>query len=200
MKLMLIKLSIVLSLAQVALFAVKDSYLNKEKLVKEMQKGGLVLYFRHASTEKDYADQVNADVNDGSTQRVLSEKGWHDAVHIGRAIRFHKIPVSKVLSSEYFRAWQTAWLAFQQYEKNKDFNFLASEEYSQEQVVLMKKRVTPYLSTEHALTGNLVIVAHDDPFEAATGIYPEPMGTCYVVKPSGKGQFTILGFIKSEDW
>ena len=93
-----------------------------------MQEGGLVLDFRHASTEKDYADQVDADVNDGSTQRVLSEKGWHE--DIGRAMRYHKIPVSKVLSSEYFRAWQTAWLAFEKYEKKSEFNFLPHEDYT----------------------------------------------------------------------
>ena len=176
------------------------NYLNKEKLVKKMQTGGLVLYFRHASTEKDYADQVDADVNDGSTQRVLSEEGWHEAVHIGRAIRFHKIPVSKVISSEYFRAWQTAWLAFQKYEKNKDFNFLPSEDYTKEQVALMNKRVTPYLSTKHKLDGNLIIVAHDDPFESATGIYPEPMGICFIIEPLGSGKFKILGHISPTEW
>ena len=73
------------------------NYLAKDELIKKMQSGGLVLYFRHASTEKDYADQVTADVNDGSTQRVLSEKGLKEAVHIGRAIKYHNIPVSQVL-------------------------------------------------------------------------------------------------------
>ena len=77
-----------------------------------MQKGGLVLYIRHASTEKDYADQVKADVNDGSTQRVLSEKGWHEAVHVGRAFGFYIVPVGKVWSSADFRACQTAWMSF----------------------------------------------------------------------------------------
>ena len=165
-----------------------------------MQDGGLVLYFRHASTETDYADQVNADVNDGSTQRVLSEKGWHEAVHIGRAIKFHKISVAKVLTSEYFRAWQTAWLAFGEYEKNKDFNFLPYEDYTDAQVDLMKKRITPYLSTKLNSKGNLVIVAHDDPFESATGIYPEPMGICYVLEPLGEKKFKILGFFTPEGW
>ena len=89
-----------------------------------MQDGGLVFYIRHASTEKDYADQVKADVNDGSTQRVLSEKGWHEAVHIGTAFRFYNIPVGEVLTSQYFRAWQTAWLAFGKYKKTDQLNFL----------------------------------------------------------------------------
>ena len=177
-----------------------SNYLAKDELIKKMQSGGLVLYFRHASTEKDYADQVTADVNDGSTQRVLSEKGWKEAVHVGRAIKFHNIPVSQVLSSEYFRAWQTAWLAFEKYVKKSDFNFLPHEDFTQEQMAVMKKRLLPYLSEKHGKKGNLVIVAHDDPFEAATGIYPEPMGICYVVQPLGSGKFRILGFVSPEDW
>ena len=177
-----------------------SDYLNKEELIKKMQDGGLVLYFRHASTEKDYADQVSADVNDGSTQRVLSEKGWHESVRIGRAIRFYEIPVGKVITSEYFRAWQTAWLAFGEYEKNSDFNFLPHEDYTDEQMAVMKKKVTPYLSSKPNVDGNLVIVAHDDPFEAATGIYPEPMGICYVLEPLGEVKFNILGFLTPAGW
>ena len=178
----------------------EKQYLPKDRLIEKMQEGGLVLYFRHASTEKDYADQVKANVNDGSTQRVLSEKGWHEAVDIGLAIKYHKIPVSNVLSSEYFRAWQTAWLAFGKYEKKEVFNFLPHEDYSKEQMAVMKKRVTPYLATKHKLKGNLVIVAHDDPFEAATGIYPEPMGACFVVQPLGDNNFRILGQISPKEW
>jgi hypothetical protein len=64
----------------------------------------------------------------------------------------------------------------------------------------MKKRVLPYLSQKHGKKGNLVIVAHDDPFEAATGIYPEPMGICYVIQPLGLGKFKILGYITPENW
>ena len=173
---------------------------TKEALIKKMQKGGLVMYFRHASTEKDYADQVNANVNDGSTQRVLSEKGWHEAVHIGDAVRFYKIPVGKVISSEYFRAWQTAWLAFGKYGKNADLNFLPFAEFTDEQMKTMKKRVLPFISTPPEEGKNTVIVAHDDPFEAATGIYPEPQGICYILEPKGKGAFEIIGFFKPTDW
>jgi phosphohistidine phosphatase SixA len=197
------KISLLFVLSTIILSSVSGEvtkYLAKDKLITKMQSGGLVLYFRHASTEKDYADQVSADVNDGSTQRVLSEKGWQEAVHIGRAIKFHNIPVSQVLSSEYFRAWQTAWLAFEKYEKKPDFNFLPHEDFTNEQMAEMKKRVLPYLSQKHGKKGNLVIVAHDDPFEAATGIYPEPMGICYVIQPLGLGKFKILGYITPENW
>ena len=174
--------------------------LPKENLIKRMQKGGVILYFRHASTEKDYADQISAKVNDGSTQRVLSEKGWHEAVHIGRAIRYYDIPVGKVISSEYFRAWQTAWLAFGKYNKNSDFNFLPFENYTDEQMNEMNKRVVPYLSVKPEINQNTIIVAHDDPFEAATGIYPEPQGVCYIIEPQGKEMFRIIGRLAPNEW
>jgi hypothetical protein len=173
---------------------------SKEALIKRMQKGGLVMYFRHASTEKDYADQVNANVNDGSTQRVLSEKGWHEAVHIGNAIRFYNIPVGKVISSEYFRAWQTAWLAFGEYEKNADLNFLPFADFTDHQMAKMKKLVVPFLSTKPEQGKNTIIVAHDDPFEASTGIYPEPQGVCFILEPKGNGKFEILGQIAPSAW
>lgn len=180
--------------------ATSKSSLPREALIKRMQKGGLVLYFRHATTEKDYADQVKADVNDGSTQRVLSEKGWQEAVHIGNAVRFYNIPVEKVVTSEYFRAWQTAWLAFGEYEKNADLNFLPFAEFTDEQMAKMKKRVAPFLSNKPEKGKNLVIVAHDDPFEAATGIYPEPQGVCFIIEPKGKDKFSILGQLSPRDW
>ena len=47
---------------------------------------------------------------------------------------------------------------------------------------------------------NIVIVAHDDPFEAATGVYPEPMGISYIIEPQGNNKFKILGAIKVNKW
>ncbi len=174
--------------------------LSRGELIEAMQKGGLVIYIRHASTEKDYADQVSADVNNGSTQRVLSEKGWHEAVHIGNAFRFYGIPIGMVYSSEYFRAWQTAWLAFGEYEKKSALNFLPFEDYTDEQVAEMRERVMPFVSAIPPEGVNTVIVAHDDPFEAVSGIYPEPMGVAYVLKPKGEEGFEVLGHIVPDGW
>ena len=169
-------------------------------LVRELRQGGLVIYIRHASTERDYADQVLADVNNGATQRVLSEAGWHEAAHIGNAFRFYNIPVGKVYSSEYFRAWQTAWLAFGRYEKQARLNFLPFEDYTEAQTQEMRQRVLPLVSASPPAGVNTVIVAHDDPFEAVTGIYPEPMGIAYVLRPLGDKGIEVLGRIAPDGW
>ena len=47
---------------------------------------------------------------------------------------------------------------------------------------------------------NTIIVAHDDPFESATGIYPELMGISYIIQPRGENRFEILGAIKATEW
>ncbi|MEM8874136.1 MAG: histidine phosphatase family protein [Planctomycetota bacterium] len=177
-----------------------ENKLSDAELVEALRGGGHVVFFRHAQTEKDYADQVTADVNDGSTQRVLSEEGWHQAKAIGTAWRALEIPVGEVISSEYFRAWQTADLAFGRYEKNPALNFYPAEDYTAEQQALMRERVMPLVTAVPADGVNTVLVGHDDPFEAVSGIYPAPQGVAYVMKPDGEGGFELLARVPSEKW
>ena len=74
---------------------------SPETLVDALQEGGHVIFVRHASTERDYAGQIDA---------------------------------------------------------------------------VMGDRVARHLGTVPSAGVNTVLVGHDDPFEAATGIYPEPVG------------------------
>jgi len=170
------------------------------KVASMLKEGGYVVYVRHTSTERDYADQVTADVNNCSTQRTLSEKGWDEATLIGASFDIMNIPVGAIYSSQYCRAWKTARIAFGNPVKKAELNFEKAEDYTPEQIATMKNNVNP-LITEKPLAGtNTVIVGHDDPFEAATGIYPEPQGVAYVLRPSGDGKFEIVGSIKPTDW
>jgi broad specificity phosphatase PhoE len=179
--------------------------LEGAELVEALRRGGLVVFFRHAETEKDYADQVTADPLDGSTQRVLSEKGWHQAKGIGRAWRELGLPVGEVIASQYFRAWQTADLAFDQYRKDPALNFEPAAEYTEAQFEAMRERVRPMFAEEVAEGQNRIVVGHDDPFEAATGIYPEPQGVAYVIRPLGRdggpGEgFELLARLRANEW
>ncbi|MEM9768526.1 MAG: histidine phosphatase family protein, partial [Cyanobacteria bacterium P01_D01_bin.71] len=168
----------------------------------ELLAGGYVIYFRHAQTERDYADQAdpNLDLNDCSTQRTLSEFGYRQAAVIGAAFDALEIPVGEVISSQYCRAWQTAFLAFGEYEKTPDLNFYPAEEYTDEQFAQMRDAVMPLLTAVPEPGTNTVIVGHDDVFESATGIYPEPQGVAYVVKPDGDGGFELVANLLPEDW
>ncbi|WP_200817662.1 histidine phosphatase family protein, partial [Calothrix rhizosoleniae] len=135
----------------------KDKLAGKA-LLNALKQGGHVIYIRHTTTERDYADQVKADVNNCSTQRVLSEKGWKEAKAIGKAFRKYSIPVGQVISSQYCRAWKTADLAFGKYEKNGDLNFPKAEDYTPQQVAQMKALVNPMLIAVPPKRKNTVIV------------------------------------------
>ncbi|OWY68164.1 histidine phosphatase family protein [cyanobacterium TDX16] len=174
--------------------------LSGKQLLNALQNGGYVIYFRHAQTEKDYADQVSAKMGDCSTQRMLSEVGWQQSRTIGQAFEALKIPVGQVYSSEYCRAWQTADIAFGRTEKRAALNFPPAEDYTEAQKAQMRTAVMPFLTTTPADGTNTVIVGHDDVFDAATGIYPEPQGVAYIVKPDGKGKFELVANMLPEEW
>ncbi len=176
--------------------------LSGQQLLTALQGGGHVIYFRHAQTERDYADQAdpNMDLNNCETQRKLSEVGIQQAQDIGAAFTAKNIPVSNIITSQYCRAWQTAELAFGRYEKNPKLNFLPFEEYTDAQVEEMKANVMPLLTAVPQTGTNTVIVGHDDIFEAATGIYPDPQGIAYVLTPDGQGSFVLQANLLPEEW
>ncbi|AFY69741.1 Phosphoglycerate mutase [Thalassoporum mexicanum PCC 7367] len=174
--------------------------LSGTELLNALKQGGHVIYFRHAQTEKDYADQVTADVNNCATQRVLSEVGWQQARTIGKAFEAKDIPYNQVISSQYCRAWKTADLAFSKYEKNPALNFLPFEDYTDTQVEEMKANVMPLLTAIPPNGTNTIIVGHDDIFESATGIYPDPQGIAYIVTPDGQGGFELVANMLPKEW
>jgi phosphohistidine phosphatase SixA len=174
--------------------------LSGAELRQALQAGGYVIYFRHAQTEQDYADQVSAVMGDCSTQRMLSEYGWQQARTIGTAFEAMAIPVGDVYSSEYCRAWQTADLAFGRHAKDPALNFEPAEAFTEAQVATMRENVMPFLTTPPAAGTNTVIVGHDDVFDAATGIYPEPQGVAYILKPDGRGGFDLVANLRPEEW
>lgn len=181
-----------------------DTFVNKmsnTKLLSALRAGGYVVFIRHGETEKDYADQAQKTmrVNDCSTQRTLSEKGWYQSKTIGAAFNMGRIPVGRVISSQYCRAWQTADLAFGRFTKDARLNFAPAEDYTDAQVASMKAGIMPYLVTKPAVGTNTVVVGHDDVFESATGVYPAPQGISYVVKPKGNG-FELIAKLSPADW
>ena len=172
-------------------------------LLESLKSGGYIIYFRHATTEKDYADQADPlmRLDDCNSQRKLSIQGVRESYDIGMSFVSKKIPVGRIIVSEYCRSWKTANYAFGEWtQKDSRLNFLPYEDYTKDHIALMKKNVTPLL-TQSPLSGtNTVIIGHDDIFEAATGIYPEPQGIAYILRPDGKGAFEIIANLLPSEW
>jgi hypothetical protein len=71
---------------------------------------------------------------------------------------------------------------------------------SPEQIAEMKALLLPFLTKIPYPGTNNIVVDHDDLFEATTGIYPDPQGMAYVVKPLGGERFTLVANVRAEKW
>lgn len=79
-------------------------------LVADLKRGGYVIVFRHAPTNRDQADTDPLNYSDTTHQRLLSDKGRELAAEIGAAFLELRIPVGKVYTSKYSRAVETGRL------------------------------------------------------------------------------------------
>ena len=176
---------------------------DKRSLLTELKNGGHIIYFRHATTERDYADQADPlmSLNDCNSQRKLSTQGINESHKIGIAFASKGIPVDEIIVSEYCRSWKTANFAFGGWtQKDSRLNFLPYENYTEDHIALMKKNVMPLLTRQPLRDTNTIIIGHDDIFEAATGIYPEPQGIAYILKPDGQNNFKIITSVLPSEW
>ena len=176
-------------------------YQSTYSLIEDLKKGGKIIYMRHATTKTDWADQASTELSldDCSTQRKLSAVGRLEATQIGNSLRNHEVPIGSVISSEYCRAIDTAQLSFGEHKTNKALNFLPCEVCTESDNATYRKRLLPLLSQSVDQGNNLVLVGHDDPFEAVTGIYPEPMGVLFIIEPKESREYNILGSIHPQD-
>ena len=140
-------------------------------------------------------------LDDCSSQRKLSTQGVKESHEIGVAFASKGIPIGEIIVSEYCRSWKTANLAFGRWsKKDSRLNFLPYEDYTKSHIELMKKNVMPLLTRPPLSGTNTVIIGHDDPFEAVTGIYPEPQGIAYIIQPDeGKG-FKLIASLLPSEW
>ena len=76
-----------------------------------LQKGGFVIFLRHASTP-DYQEPSPVDFSSCGRQRNLNGLGRAQAVMLGEAFRELNIAIAEVLASPFCRTMDTARLAF----------------------------------------------------------------------------------------
>ena len=152
-----------------------------------LQQGGYVIVFRHAKTVGSGKDPDGFKLVDRATQRNLSDEGIAQAKAIGQRFRDRKIPVGRVLSSEYYRCRETAELAFGQVTAEPVLNSLEDEQQAE--------RLRKLLETRPA-TGNTVLVTHQANLKATAGLIPE-MGDAVVVQPMSDGSFRVLGVLRT---
>jgi phosphohistidine phosphatase SixA len=104
----------VFSILAVLLFASPiqaQSRTSDGDLAQMLRAGGYVIVFRHGATFPDQADTDPLNYDNVAQQRRLNAKGEEAAKALGQAFKTVVVPIGKVVTSEYDRAYQTAKLA-----------------------------------------------------------------------------------------
>ena len=130
--------------------------LNKN-LISELKEGGKVIFIRHAYAPGG-GDPYNFDINDCDSQRNLSYNGKLQATKIGNLFKKNKIPIHRVISSEWCRCKETAFLSFKNFETKNFLNSFFSLKFSKNRNKQMKE-LKKYIE-EWQSEGNLVLVTH----------------------------------------
>ena len=166
------------------------------ELIRQMRDGGLVLYLRHAMTEKKPdADTVNFD--DCATQRNLSEEGRHVAHTIGEEMARLEIYVGAVMASPFCRTRDTATLAFGTARIEPRLISRGNPGNPEEQGRL--PGLAALLSSAPEGPGNAVLVGHSGLLDLLTKVHVDEAEMA-VFKPLGADKYEFLGRIRPEHW
>lgn len=173
--------------------------LNGEALVRELQKGGYVIYFRHGITsefgEKDVSD---ADLDDCARQRNLSDAGQAQTKGIGAAFKALRIQTGEVYASPYCRCVDTAKNIFGKVVKSKALHFAIHLRTTDRTSITAQ--LLDLLAKVPSQGTNTGLVSHTANLQEAVGIWPKPEGVAHVFKPKGDGTFTYVGMIQPDVW
>ena len=128
-----------------------------ENLISELKEGGKLVFIRHAYAPGN-GDPDDFNINDCNKQRNLNYAGIEQAKDIGNFFKNNQIEIDKILSSEWCRCKETAFLAFKNYETKKFLNSFFSPKFAhnkETQIMDLKKYVNKWKSDK-----NLVLVTH----------------------------------------
>jgi phosphohistidine phosphatase SixA len=157
--------SLLLSVA----IAMSAAQADDKDISKALRAGGLVLVVRHGATFPDQADTDPLNFDNVAAQRNLNDKGKTLAKAFGDALRESGVPVGKVYTSKYNRAYETAVIAgFANIEKVTDVTeggLIVSPNENNRRSEAFRKM----LSVVPADRTNTVIVTHQPNIVAALG-------------------------------
>lgn len=167
-------------------------------LVKSLQQGGYVIYFRHAESNHDKIRKAPVDINDCDLQRSLSNNGRKQATEIGKAIAALNIPLRSIISSPYCRTVETAVLAFNRAETDE---LLASSfTLKKQERELAAAHLLRLLKTAPKSGTNTIIIGHSANIRNATGDWPKPEGTMLIYMLTEANDLELIADIKPDDW
>ncbi len=178
--------------------------LSDADLVAALRAGGYVIVLRHGATNSDQADTDPLNVEqpgNEAKQRHLNDKGREAARAWKEAFRKMGIPVGKVYSSKFYRAQETARLAFGEptttFDVTEGGQVVSPNENNRRTAALRKMAAAvPDAGT------NTVIVSHKPNVIDAFGKdwFDVKEGEASVFRPDGWGSYKAVGRVTADQW
>jgi phosphohistidine phosphatase SixA len=173
-----------------------DATLAGRPLLAALRAGGLILYFRHASTDFGQNDEQMTGYEDCTRQRNLTARGRDEARAIGAAIARLRLPIGEVLASPFCRTMETARLIFGRATAAPAVRGGPASGGATERYAALRE----LLSSPPPAGTDLVIVSHGNPFHAVAGEVHLAEGEAAVIRPLGAAGFRIVARIPKDGW
>jgi hypothetical protein len=167
-----------------------------QALLAALRHGGLIIYFRHTSTDFGQNDDQMTGYEDCARQRNLTDQGREEARQIGAAIERLHLPIGDVLASPFCRTMETARLMFGRAQATSAVRGGPARPDSPDRYVELRK----LLSTPPQPGTDLVIASHGNPFAAVAGTPYLAEGEAAVIRPLGTEGFRIVARIPKNGW
>jgi hypothetical protein len=162
----------------------------EESLIADLQRGGYVVYLRHAQRYKGppdrlYPDSPPAAFADCARQRNLTPYGTEQATLLREQLRRARIRIGVVLAHPECRTRDTAMLAFGRARLDKGLFF---PDYVRRQ-----------LGTKPLPGTDTVLVGGENALRRIIGFQIDPAEMA-IFRPNGRGGATLVGRLRLEDW
>jgi phosphohistidine phosphatase SixA len=175
--------------------------LQDADIAKALRAGGLVMVVRHGATFPDQADTDPTNFDNIAAQRNLNDKGKALAKAFGDAIRQAGVPVGKVYTSKFNRAYETAVIAgFKDIEKTADLTegglIVSPNENNRRAAAFRKLIATPP-------QGNTVtiLITHQPNIVAPLGKdwFDAKEGEASIFRPADGG-YKLVARVQMDEW
>jgi broad specificity phosphatase PhoE len=181
--------------------AVPAAHADDKDIAQALRAGDLVIVVRHGATFPDQADTDPFNFDNIAAQRNLNDKGKALAKTFGEALRQAGVPIGKVYTSKYNRAYETAVIAgFKDIEKTADLTeggLVVSPNENSRRAEAFRKM----LATAPKAHTNTILITHQPNIVAALGKdwFDVKEGEASIFRP-GEGSYKLVARVQMDEW
>jgi phosphohistidine phosphatase SixA len=174
---------------------------DDKALATALREGGLVILVRHGATFADQADTDPFNFENISAQRNLNDNGKALALAFGEALRQAGVPVGKVYTSKFNRAYETATIAgFTDIERTADLTeggLVVTPNENNRRADTLRK----LLGTSPKPGTNTVLITHKPNILDALGKdwFDVKEGEASIFRPEN-GRYVLVARLQMADW